>query len=156
MTSLNLPELEAFIVAAKAATYVGSGATSLSYRPGSHDIQFRQGDYAYLDSYFGGQDFLGQEVVYFHHEPIWVMNYYGCILHPDKIDAATAGAVIKASLSALYREGRFLGAFQHQVEGWRYVDTNEGDVSRFNGKEWIEADRLRVYELVYHGGLVKP
>jgi hypothetical protein len=33
-------QLNAFIVQAKAATYVGGGAKSPSCRPGSHDLQF--------------------------------------------------------------------------------------------------------------------
>jgi len=155
---VNLPSPEAlnnFIVRAKAATYAGSGAHSLSYRPGSMDLQFQDGAFAYLDSYFGGSDFLGQEVVYYTNQPVWVMNYYGYILRPDKISGTDAGRVIKASLSQLYKEGRFLGGFEHRVDNYFYVDTNAGDISRFTGKEWIADQDLRVYELVYHGGLVK-
>lgn len=156
MTLPTLEALESFIVRAKAASYVGDGAKSLSYRPGSFDLQFHDGDFAYMDSYFGGTDFIGQEVAYYQRQPVWAMNYYGYILQPEKIDAATAGRIIKASLSALYRQGRFLGGFEHEAEGFLYVDTNEGDVSHFTGKEWIQSGGVRVYELVYHGGLIKP
>ena len=38
------------------------------------------GPFAYLDSYFGGTDFIGQEVVYFEGQPTWAMNYYGYIV----------------------------------------------------------------------------
>lgn len=54
MDKLSLEQLNAFIVRAKAATYVGQGERSLSYRPGSHDLQYHEGSYSYLDSYFGG------------------------------------------------------------------------------------------------------
>ena len=63
--TVSLDDLNAFIVQAKANTYVGGGKTSLSYRPASHDIQFHQEAFSYMDSYFGGTDFIGQEVVYF-------------------------------------------------------------------------------------------
>ena len=43
MGDFTLAQLEAFIVAAKAATYVGGGKKSLSYRPASHDLQFHDG-----------------------------------------------------------------------------------------------------------------
>jgi hypothetical protein len=36
--SINIDELNAFIVRAKAATYVGSGEHVESSRPGSHDL----------------------------------------------------------------------------------------------------------------------
>jgi hypothetical protein len=63
MTDFSLEQLNTFIVRAKAAAYVGGGAKSLSYRPGSHDLQFHEGTFSYLDSYFGGADFLGQAEV---------------------------------------------------------------------------------------------
>ncbi len=151
----SLGQLVTFIVQAKAATYVGGGAKSLAHRPGAHDLEFRQGAYAYLDSYFGGTDFIGQEVVYYQERPVWAMNYYGRILVPSRITAAEAGHVIKASLSAMYAEGRFLGGFEHTVDGMTYTDTNQGDAASFAGVEWIVREGVRAYELVYHGGLLK-
>ena len=156
MDMLKMQELHDFIVRAKAASYVGSGEKSLSYRPGSLDLQFHEPPFIYMDSYFGGTDFLGQEVVYYEGQAVWVMNYYGYILRPDLIEAAQAGQVIKASLTEMYKEGRFLGGFEHAADGYVYSDTSAGDVSRFTGKEWISRDEICVYELVYHGGLVKP
>ena len=150
-----IARLNDFIVKAKAATYVGSGKESASCRPGSHDLQFRDGSFLYLDSYFGGADFIGEEVVYFEEKPVWAMNYYGRILLPEKITGAETGQVIKKSLSILYRQGRFLGGFEHVDGRDAYFDTNEGEPASFSGKEWIERDGVRVYELVYHGGLIR-
>jgi hypothetical protein len=151
-----LEALYAFIVRAKAATYVGGGAKSRSCRPGSHDLQFQEGDFSYLDSYFGGADFIGEEVVYYQGRPAWAMNYYGRILEPARIAAAEAGQIIQESLSRMYQEGRFLGGFEHTTAGGdTYVDTSQGDVASFSGQEWIIRGGVRVYELVYHGGLIR-
>ncbi len=155
MEELPLEKLHAFIVRAKAATYVGGGSKSLSHRPGSHDLEFHDGPFAYLDSYFGGSDFLGEEVVYVEGDPVWAMNYYGRILEPARITAAEAGAIIMASLSKMYREGRFLGGFTNRTDAGTYVDESEGDLAAFTGRETIARDRVTVYELVYHGGLIK-
>ncbi len=151
----DLTQLNAFIVRAKAATYVGGGAHSLSCRPASHDLQFSEGDFSYLDSYFGGSDFIGEEVVYFKGKPVWAMNYYGRILEPSAITASQAGQVIQESLSTLYKQGRFLGGFEHPTKMGIYVDTNEGDVTSFTGREWIMCSSVKVYELVYHGGMIR-
>jgi hypothetical protein len=151
----TLEQLETFIVKAKAATYVGDGAKSRACRPGSHDLQFREGNFAYLDSYFGGTDFIGEEVVYYQNRPVWAMNYYGRILKPELIEAAEAGSIIKQSLTAMYQEGRFLGGFQYDMGNGVYTDTSDGDVASFTGKEWITRQGIVVYALVYHGGLVK-
>jgi hypothetical protein len=154
MTTMTA-QLNDFIVKAKAATYVGGGEASASCRPGSHDLQFRAGAFHYWDSYFGGADFIGEEVVYFEEQPIWVMNYYGRLLVPDRITAEESGQMIKKSLSRLYLQNRFLGGFEYTDGRDTYHDTNEGDVTSFTGKEWIDRDSIRVYELVYHGGLIK-
>ena len=154
--NFSLQELNAFIVKAKAATYVGDGEKAESCRPGSHDLIFEQTPFFYLDSYFGGSDFIGQEVAYYKGKPVWAMNYYGRILVPEKITAAEAGGVIKESLSKMYTdEGRFLGGFEHATGDFRYTDTSQGDVASFTGKEWISRNTEKVYELDYHGGLIK-
>ena len=155
MDDFSLDQLNAFIVRAKAATYVGGGAHSPSCRPASHDLQFSEGDFAYIDSYFGGSDFIGEEVVYFKGKPVWAMNYYGRILEPSLIAAAQAGQIIKESLSAMYREGRFLGGWEHTMGNDVYVDASIGDVTSFTGQERIARSGVQVYELVYHGGLIK-
>ena len=155
MSDYTVEQLNTFIVKAKAATYVGSGQHAPSHRLGSIDLEFRADPFAYLDSYFGGTDFIGQEVVYYAARPVWAMNYYGYILRPDVIDAAQAGKVIQLSLSRLYAEGRFLGGFEHPVDGYTYTDTNSGDAAHFQGKEWITCRGIRAYAFVYHGGLIK-
>ncbi|MGD8998310.1 MAG: DUF5680 domain-containing protein, partial [Anaerolineae bacterium] len=136
MQDFTLEQLETFIVKAKAATYVGAGAKSPPCRPGSHDLQYRDGDFFYLDSYFGSGDFIGQEVVYYQDRPVWAMNYYGRILKPQIIEAAEAGRIIQQSLSAMYTEGRFLGGFEYDTGDAVYSDTNDGGVASFTGKEW--------------------
>lgn len=151
---MDSQSLHDFIVRAKAATYVGDGQHVSSCRPGSHDLKFTDGYFAYLDSYFGGRDFIGEEVVYHKEEPVWAMNYYGRILNADLITPAQAGQVIKASLSKMYTEGRFLGGFEHQHEGFTYTDSSDGDVSSFRGREFISRSGETVYELLYHGGLI--
>lgn len=155
MADFSLEMLEAFIVKAKAATYAGNGMPVEPSRPGSTELAFDDGDFSYRDSYFGSGDFIGQEVVWFRGEPVWAMNYYGYILVPKELSAEESGKVIKESLSALYREGRFLSGFKHQTALGLYMDTNEGDVSNFHGMEWTERGGERLYELRYHGGLVK-
>jgi len=152
---LSTDVLHAFVVRAKAATYIGGGARSLSRRPSSHDLEYREGAFEYLDSYFGGSDFIGQEVVFFNSRPVWAMNYYGRILEPELINARETGQLLQESLSELYKQERFLGGFEYTTEAGAYVDTNEGGITSFVGKEWITRDNAKVYELVYHGGLIR-
>lgn len=50
-----------FIIRAKAATYVGSDQPAPACRPNSHDLKFSDGDWSYLDSYFGGRGSLARK-----------------------------------------------------------------------------------------------
>lgn len=150
-----LQALHSFILQAKAATYVGSGDPSESSRPSSHDLRYTQGDFAYLDSYFGSADFIGEEAVYYRGLPVWGENYYGRLLRPDLIRAEEAGQVLKESLFKMYAEGRFLGGWDYQTVRGRYIDQNEGEWTAFTGKEMILQQEIQVYELHYHGGLIR-
>ncbi len=152
---ISLERLEAFIITAKAATYAGNGKPVESARPGSTDLCYEDGDLLYRDSYFGSGDFIGEEVVWHRGKPIWAMNYYGYILVPEELSAEESAKVIKESLTALYSEGRFLSGFKHQTSLGIYIDTNVGDVSNFHGMEWTERGGQRLYELRYHGGLIR-
>jgi hypothetical protein len=149
-----MKELNLFIVRAKSVTYIGNGQPAASCRPGSHDLKFADGEWGYLDSYFGGRDFIGEEVVYFQDKPVWAMNYYGRILRGDLVTPAQAGQVLKASLSKMYSEGRFLGGFEYRHEGFIYHDWSEGDVTSLRGREFISRGGETAYELVYHGGVI--
>lgn len=153
---IDLAELERFIVEAKLACYVGDGRRAAASRRGSHDLVHGRGEFAYRDSYFGGTDFQGQEVVWFGREPIWAMSYSGYVLDPARIDAARAGVTIKAALAALYAQGRFLGGFSWSGPHGVYTDTSRGDVGRFTGREWIAVEGVEAYALDYFGGLIRP
>jgi hypothetical protein len=154
MDTFPIVELHAFILRAKRASYVGSGRQLLPYRLGSHDLQYAEGDWAYHDSYLGESDFIGQEIVYYRCKAVWGMNYFGRILDPARFTSAEAGAMIKTSLSKMYAEGRFLGGFEHTEGELTYVDTSEGEVGFFKGREWIHHQGEIVYELYYHGGVI--
>ncbi len=153
--TVDLYALNAFIVRAKAATYAGNGTPADPCRPGSHDLRFTDGKWSYHDSYFGGADFIGEEVAYYEEKPAWAMNYYGRILRDDLLTAEQAGQMIKASLSRMYQDGRFLGAFEYTESDLTYTDTNEGSPEAFHRREYIRRGQEIAYELLYHGGLIR-
>ncbi|MCV9965605.1 DUF5680 domain-containing protein [Pararhizobium sp. BT-229] len=153
----DIDELTAFILEAKAKTYVGGGTALPSCRQASHDIGYARGGWSYLDSYFGGTDFSGQEVVWDAGTPVWAMTYFGRIILPDLIDGNRAGVVIKAALATMYAQhARFLGGMRYAHEHGLYIDESEGDTQRFRGREVIVVGGRESYELDYRGGLIRP
>jgi Domain of unknown function (DUF5680) len=146
----------AFIVRAKANTWNGNGTSSLSYRPGSKDLQYHEENLSYLDSYFGGTDFLGQEVVWQDGVPLWAMNYYGHILHPDLYDGARAGITSQVGRGRVYATGSFLGDHAFTLEEANFRMKTNGDANSFAGSEWHEKNGVIVYRFDFHGGTIKP
>lgn len=65
------------------------------------------------------------------------------------------GATIKAALTAMYAENRFLGGFDWTGPHGHYTDRSTGDVTHFSGIETITAARQIAYRLEYCGGLIK-
>jgi hypothetical protein len=129
---VKLGDLETFVVRAKSATYVGSGlrAESAGSARMTSPSKAKSGSTATATSTV--RDFLGQETVWFQEKPAWAENYYGYILRPDLIDAEKAGRTIKAALSAMYQEGRFLGGFDWSGPHGQNQDRSSGDVSHFH------------------------
>jgi Domain of unknown function (DUF5680) len=147
--------LHPFIICAKKATYVAGGAKDQPSRPGSRDLSFREGDWTYRDSYFGGTDFLGQETVWFKNEPVWSMIYYGYILRPDLIDGNRAAQTLRAALSTETSVGRLLDNFEWSGPHGHFSISSEGTVEHFKGRETITVNGIPAYALDYMGGLIK-
>jgi Domain of unknown function (DUF5680) len=152
---LDIEQLARFIITAKIATYVASGAPAAPSRAGSHDLTFDAAPFLYRDSYFGGTDFLGQEVVWYNGVPVWVMNYYGYIVRPDLITPTEAGTTLKAALSQPLAQGRLLDNLQWSGPHGDYEIVSEGTVGHFSGVETIRVKGQLAYQLDYHGGLVR-
>lgn len=139
-----------FMLKAKKETYAKKQGKVVSSRPNSHDYQYRDGDYLYIDTFLGSEYFGGEECVYQNDIPIYVMNYYGRV-----IDEAFNGDFLKESLMLVDHESLFRGPSLHINGEYTYHCSYDGDVNMFNGKEEIYYNNTKVYECVFHGGLVK-
>ena len=139
-----------FLVKAKKLTYAKKQGKVTSSRPQSHDYQYREGQYLYLDSFVGSEYFGGSECVYQSDEPIYVMNYYGQVL-----DHAFSGDFLKEALMLVASDYPFRGPSLYLNGAYAYHCSYDGDIRAFNGKEEIYYNNIKVYECLFHGGLVK-
>jgi hypothetical protein len=154
--SLDLNLLHRFAITAKRACYIGGGDPTEASRTGSHDLAYAESDWLYRDSYFGGTDFVGQEVIWYCHVPVWAMNYYGYILRPDLITSMQAGETLKAALSHPDSQARLLDNFEVEGLHGHFCITSQGAVDHFSGRESISVSGITAYALDYHGGLIRP
>jgi len=139
-----------FLCKAKRKTYAGKGAEAPSSRPNSHDLHYTEGYYGYLDSYFGGQKFIGEETLYDHDIPIWSMNYSGRVL-----GEGFSGDFLKEALFLVPEEYPFRGPCVHRNGDYSYHNIINGDIEWYQGYEEIFLLKDKVYECFYHGGSIK-
>lgn len=149
---MDANELRRFIVQAKTNTYATGEATNAqSSRLGTKDFLYEEGNYKYLDSYAGGLDFAGQELVWEDEKAIWAMNYYGTTFNniegfPD---------FLFESLMLVTKANPYRGPEQHTNGQFEYICSWSGEINRFSGEEKILSRGEVIYQLSFHGGIIR-
>ncbi len=70
---MDIETLSKFLNEANKATYANKTAPKVtSSRLKSEDYHFEKNGLIYHDTYFGGRDFIGEEIVYDNEKPVWV------------------------------------------------------------------------------------
>lgn len=158
---MNIDELKEFLIKAKKSTYANSEAPKIdSTRLESKDYEYKEmikeNQFIYHDTYFGGINFMGEEIVYKNDLPIWGMNYYGVTID----DSLSEEAMDKALRPALMQVGTdssipVRGPKEYCNDEYQYTFTSNGDLDNFEGKEQIKKNDNLIYELHCHGGFIK-
>ena len=152
---MNLQTLGDFLNHANKSTYANKDAAkAISTRLGSEDYHFEEGDYVYHDTYFGGSDFIGGEIVYEKQRPVWGMNYYGYVLDNAKTVKEVYDFLRRALMSECGNVIPVRGPRLLEVDEWRYTNEPLGTLDRFVGKENIFFGGTLLYRCDYHGGFV--
>ena len=147
---IEISELACFLVKAKKATYANKTNKVNSSRKESHDYSYQENNYTYLDSFFGAENFSGQEIVYKDGKPCWSMNYYGRIIEEN-----FNGDFLKEALLQVDEELPFRGPLFYQKGEYLYLLRIQGKIDFFQGVEEIYYQTYKVYEGFIQGGIVK-
>lgn len=142
-------DIRTFLVRAKKSTYAAGENEVLSSKPDSHDFRYTEDDYLYMDTYFGGQKFIGEECVWIKENAVWAMNYYGQSLNENFNSAFLKEALSNVSVSMPFRGPEF-----YQKGDYMYLCQIQGDFENFSGEEKIYCKQEKVYICTFHGGLV--
>ena len=146
----NLEELIEFRLEANVNTYAAYKNEVDGSRPASHDFKYERGDYMYIDTYVGGEEFAGEEAVWKNGVTVYAMNYMGRVL-----DDKFSGDFLKEALRAADRKMPYRGPEIYQSGEYTYRCKVTGDFTWFQGYEEIYWNDVKVYECVFHGGLMK-
>ena len=140
-------DIRMFLVRAKNSTYITSNNIVLPSKPNSRDYKYTEGEYTYMDTYMGNENFAGEEAVWIKDNPIYAMNYYGQILSDDfDID------FLKEMLALVSYEKPYRGPEFYQKGNYAYYCQVHGDFDFFYGEEKIYCKQEKVYLCRFHGG----
>ena len=157
--TLDIGQLERFLVKAKTQTYAGDGKEIQPQRPGFKELEFKEGDWEYRDSYAGFFLAPGQEIVRFQGIPIWAMAYNGGMFgkyHGDIDFAKQTFAFLKKALLKIEESRPFRGPECLEEGDWVYVDESVGHTTGFQGEENILYKGENVFKQMYLGGIIVP
>ena len=141
-------DLADFLVEAKRRTY-GSGSEPRMLDDDSQEYLVTIDEHTYRDRFFGGNPFIGEEVVFRDGKPVWSMNYYG------KATGRTTDEVFEFlgnALGLVERNKPFRGPKKYVDGLWSYSMLTRGGINSFWGEEEIQYEGIRVYWLRFHGG----
>lgn len=145
-----ISEIAPFVVRAKKNTYAGKAQEVRASRCHSHDFSYAEEEYAYYDTYLGGEKFAGEEAVWRHGEPVWCMNYAGRV-----IGEYFSGDFLKEVLSHVPVEQPYRGPDIYTKGEYRYHCRTEGEFVWYQGYEEIFYMEERIYECYFHGGVIQ-
>ncbi len=153
---MDIELLSGFLKKANKSTYASETAKKAkSSRLESRDYEYSEGNLLYHDTYFGGTNFIGEEIVYENGKPAWGMNYYGSTIDP----VITEAEIDKSLRGALKQDYDDIipvrGPRVYKIDNLEYTNNVSGDLSKFEGKEEITKDGKLIYSALFHGGLIK-
>lgn len=146
-----------FIQKAGRSTYATSGVESVSYdKNGFKELNFKEGDYLYKDTYTGFFRSRGMEIVTLKNTPIWSASYGGGMM-VDGADFAikTFDFLKLAFLTDEAGFQTFRGPHLLQKDKWVYKYKQDGDIEEFSGYEEIYFEEKLVFFHRMIGGLIK-
>ncbi|OGN13902.1 MAG: hypothetical protein A3J47_03435 [Candidatus Yanofskybacteria bacterium RIFCSPHIGHO2_02_FULL_43_22] len=153
---INLQQLADFLEEANKSTYANKDAPKVSSsRLKSEDYHFEKDGLIYHDTYFGGRDFMGGEVIYKDNEPVWGLNYYGFILSETTDEKELYGFLRNALMQEYSDIIPVRGPKNYQNNDWEYNNSADGELDRFTGVEEIYRAGVLVYKCHYHGGFIE-
>ncbi len=121
-----------------------------STRLDSRDFTYTNGPYTYHDTYVGGEQFAGEEAIWYEGKSKYAMNYMGRVLNQN-----FSGDFLKEALRQANKKMPFRGPEHYQSGQYIYKCNVVGDFTWFQGYEEIFYNNIKVYECFFHGGLMK-
>jgi hypothetical protein len=154
---LDSNKLKDFLYKANANGYASNEARILPERPGFKELEYREGEWYFRDSYAGHFCAPGQEIVYHKDQPIWAMSYNGGMkkeYHSDDYFTDETLKFLKEALLAMDKDKPYRGPSNYRRDEWWYISKVKGEIDDLIGNEKIYNNNKLVFEQNFIGGMI--
>lgn len=131
-TNKNIEQLIAFRLETNVNTYAAYANQTESTRFDSHDFSYSNGSYTYHDTYIGGEQFAGEEAIWYEGKAQYAMNYAGRVTGQQFSGNFLKEAIRKADRKMLYAYGEFIYGKSYQVRENKKCTYNTGNRNHYN------------------------
>jgi len=144
-------KLQQFLYLANAHGYGSPEVNEERRQNGEHVITFAQDGFEFRDTYYGGEPYSGQEVIFANGRAMWAMQYRGRIMQGEDVEPIYAflGKVLTGPKLGLPR-----GVDGTVADGLTYQFEMDGELDEFTAREIISRGKNVVYSAEFLGGLV--
>lgn len=146
----DIDQLIEFRLKANRNTYAAGINKVKSTRLDSRDFTYSEGAYTYHDTYVGGEQFAGEEAIWYEGKSQYAMNYAGRVL-----GQTFSGDFLKEALKKADKNMPYRGPEYYQSGQYIYKCKVVGDFTWFQGYEEIYCNEEKVYDCNFHGGQLK-
>ncbi|MFW0862747.1 MAG: DUF5680 domain-containing protein [Candidatus Komeilibacteria bacterium] len=146
-------KLQEFLVKAHKANYA-SGEKGEINSNGASQYVFTEGDFEYIDIYYGAPNFVGAEIVKENNKPVWGMSYYG-YTEDVPFDGEQFSKFFKKIISKTEAGMLLRGPKKWKEKEWSYRYNYKGSFGRFTAEEIVKYKGKKVFCVRFNGGLIK-
>jgi hypothetical protein len=147
-------ELIAFLLEANKAGFADADVKIQDQPDGAHEIIMKNDGWLFIDYWFGGDPFSGQESITKDGKAIWVMQYRGRVGDGFEDRINEVFGFLKQALARCSPEEPVRGPREYTDGDWRYENTWSHDLSEFEGIEKIYYQGKLAHVCKYMGGIV--
>ena len=145
-------QLREFLQIAKKKTFASRISIPKPKKKGEREYSYKNGDFLYIDRYYGSELDNGQELVFYKNKLIWSMSYRGGMLSGYRNIARQCFSFLKKCLRDAPLDFPVRGPKECLGKKFKYVNNWTGDITDFTGEEKMYLNGTQIYFRDYLGG----
>lgn len=151
---MNKADFVEVLLRASKTGYSSPNAVVKDQPDGAYEIIYEENKWLFIDYWFGGNPFSGQESVSYAGKAMWAMQYRGGVPENASVAHEEVFSFLKKALAQCSADEPLRGPAEFAEDGWYYTNTWSHDLSEFTGHEEITYKGEIVHITDYFGGLV--